>query len=545
MIPIIYEKNETSFVSNGLGRLRDCMTCEVTEERNGIYELDFTYPVDGVHYDLIQPGRIVAVTHDDTGDVQPFDIVSFSKPISGVVTFHAVHISYRLSSMITWATGINSLTSAMNLLNNISGTGFSFSANFTRNGYMAAADGVPRSVRQMLGGIEGSILDTYGGEYGFNKWNVTLYKARGKARDLTIRYGVNMLDYNEEVDYQGTYTSVIPYWTGMDGAKQVVVRGSRVDSGLTPYNGRRQVVPLDLSEKFENKPTAAQLQTEAATYLAANQPNLPAQTISVDFFRLQDTPEYADLASLLTCQICDTINVIFPMYNMQGRFKIVKTVWDVLAEKYTSMELGTLSTSLAEALGISTAAGSYAETDDLGVGGDLTVGGTITGVGNVALSGTLTMNNAENIYMKDTGGTECAVLSMSTSNNTVLGYGGYDASQGGTNIYGNTVRLYANNAITFNQPLAALFKVTDVSKSVSSIAAHSYQNGISFSMTAQSGYNAVGVVGWSSSNFRIYPFRVEVTSNTNITASLSNATAAASADFTMHFYVLWLKATSA
>lgn len=354
MIPILYESNETAFVSNGLGRLRDCMTCEVTEERNGIYELDFTYPVDGANYDMIQPGRIIAVTHDDTSDVQPFDIVSFSKPISGVVTFHAVHISYRLSTMVAWSTGINSLTSAMNLLNNISGSSFSFSASFTSNGYMAAADGVPRSVRQLLGGIEGSILDTYGGEYEFSGFDVKLYKSRGVSRDLTIRYGVNLLDYNEEADYQSTYTSVVPYWTGIDETKQVVVRGSRVDSGLTPYNSRRQVVPLDLTEKFENKPTAAQLQTEAATYLAANQPNLPAQTISVDFFRLQDTPEYEELAGLLTCQICDTINVVFPTYNMQGRFKIVKTVWNVLEERYSSMELGNLSTSLAEALGIST-----------------------------------------------------------------------------------------------------------------------------------------------------------------------------------------------
>ena len=387
MIPILYEKTETAFVSNGLCRLHDMLTAEVVEERNGIYELDFTYPVDGANYDMIQPGRIVAVTHDDTGDVQPFDIVGYTKPISGVVTFHAVHISYRLSSMVAWSTGINSLTSAMNLLNNISGSSFSFSANFTRNGYMAAGDGVPRSVRQLLGGIEGSILDTYGGEYLFNRWHVLLQKSRGRVRDLTIRYGVNLLDYNEEADYQGTYTSVVPYWTGTDGAKQVVVRGSRVDSSLTPYNGRRQVVPLDLTDKFEDKPTAAQLETAAATYMTANQPNLPVKNIAVDFFRLQDTPEYADLASLLTCQICDTINVIFPMYNMQGRFKIVKTVWDVLADRYTSMELGNLSTSLAEALGITTSAGTYATDDDLGVGGDLSVGGDAVISGELTLAG--------------------------------------------------------------------------------------------------------------------------------------------------------------
>ena len=469
MIPILYKSNETAFVSNGLGRLRDCMTCEVTEERNGIYELDFTYPVDGVNFDLIQPGRIVAVTHDDTGDVQPFDIVSFSKPISGVVTFHAVHISYRLSSMVAWSTGINSLTSAMNLLNNISGSSFSFSANFTRNGYMAAGDGVPRSVRQLLGGIEGSILDTYGGEYLFNRWHVLLQKSRGRVRDLTIRYGVNLLDYNEEADYQGTYTSVVPYWTGTDGAKQVVVRGSRVDSGLTPYNGRRQVVPLDLTDKFESKPTAAQLETAAATYMTANQPNLPVKNIAVDFFRLQDTPDYADLASLLTCQICDTINVIFPMYNMQGRFKIVKTVWDVLADRYTSMELGNLSTSLAEALGITTSAGTYATDDDLGVGGDLTVGGNATISGGLTLAGhsssvgTLAGDTASKSLTNVTASTswqEVSNVSLTPGMWLIKGWASFNGSTAGTRyIYITTNSAPSSSVVAavgnFSQYMAA------------------------------------------------------------------------------------------
>ena len=90
MIPILYEKDETAFLDNGLGRLRDCISCMVTEERNGIYECDFEYPVTGQNYDKIQIGRIIGVTHDDSGDVQPFDIVGYTKPIEGVVTFHCV-----------------------------------------------------------------------------------------------------------------------------------------------------------------------------------------------------------------------------------------------------------------------------------------------------------------------------------------------------------------------------------------------------------------------------------------------------------------------
>ena len=166
MIPILYEKTETAFISNGLGRLRDCISCIVSEERNGIYECDFEYPVDGANYDLIQVGRIIGVTHDDTGDIQPFDIVSFTKPIDGVVTFHCVHISYRQSYLTVTGSGINSLSAAFTLFGNATPANpFTYSTDKTSTGYLGCADGIPRTVRQMLGGIEGSVLDAYGGEY--------------------------------------------------------------------------------------------------------------------------------------------------------------------------------------------------------------------------------------------------------------------------------------------------------------------------------------------------------------------------------------------
>lgn len=350
VIPILYEGNETAFISNGLGRLRDCITAKVTEERNGIYELDFEMPVNGVHFEDIIPGRIVAVTHDDTGDVQPFDIVSFTRPISGVVTFHAVHISYRQSGMVASGTSINSLADAFTMLEVATPSNpFTYSADFTSTAYMAAADGTPRSVRQMLGGIEGSILDAYGGEYEWDKFQVILHKSRGVARDFSIRYGVNMTNYQEDTDYQNAFTSCIPYWAGGDGT---FVVGTRVDSGGPSWSGRDICVPLDLTDKFENKPTAAQVQAMALQYMTANQSYLPGQNITVDFVRLQDLG-YEGLGNLMQCRLCDTVNVVFPFYNTTGQYKIVKTVWDVLADRFESLELGSLSTTLAEALGLS------------------------------------------------------------------------------------------------------------------------------------------------------------------------------------------------
>lgn len=350
MIPIIFDTNETGFTTNGLGRLRDCISCTVTEERNGIYECDFEYPVGGQNYEKLKCGRVVGVTHNEAGDIQPFDIVSYTKPLNGIVSFHAVHISYRQSYItVKTSKGINSILDAFNMLRNGEPENpFVYQTDKTSTGYLGAADGSPRTVKELLGGIEGSILDAYGGEYEFDKYLVRLHDARGEKRDFSVRYGVNMTDYNDETDISETYNSVIPYWT--DNEKFVI--GDIVTNGET-VTGRNECIPLDVSDKFESKPTKAQVQQMAQTLLQKTRPYLPAQSIKVSFVRLQDLGE-SGMDNLLKCNLCDTIGVEFPAYGMTGSYKIVQVEWNVLENRYESMELGSLSTTLSEALGVST-----------------------------------------------------------------------------------------------------------------------------------------------------------------------------------------------
>ena len=351
MIPILYEKDEIVFAYNGLGRLRDCVSCIVTEERNGIYECDFEYPITGQNFDKIQIGRIIAVEHDDTGNIQPFDIVSYERPIDGVVTFHATHISYRQSYLTVNGTNINSLAAAFSLLESSAepSNPFTYDTDKSSVGYVGALDGVPKTVRSILGGTEGSILDAYGGEYEFDLFRVILHSQRGQYRDFAIRYGVNMTDYTDETDSSSCYSSCIPYWT--DGTTTVV--GDKQTSGGVTPSGRDECIPLDVSERFENQPTKADVNAAGLAVMNSAQPFIPAQTITVSFIRLQDAGEFAQFSNLLRCNLCDTIRVIFPDYNSSGMFKIVRTVWDVLGERYEEMELGDLSISLSDALGIS------------------------------------------------------------------------------------------------------------------------------------------------------------------------------------------------
>ena len=365
MIPILYDKNEIYFASNGLGRLRDCISCKVTEERNGIYECDFEYPVTGAHYNELIEGRIIAVTHDESDDVQPFDIVSRSEAIGGVVTFHAVHISYRQTKMVTWGTGINSLADAFAQFDDIcyptnplgqdagSANPFTYITDKTSTGYVAAFDGVPRTIRSILGGVEGSILDSYGGEYEWDKWLVKLHSARGTVRNFTIRYGVNLTDYKNDSDSVEAYNTCIPYWKGTSGETETVVIGGEVSSGFGAIGAGNRCVPVDLTDKFEEQPTVADLEAAAQSYMTTNQTYAPKQNISINFVRIQDEAGNDMFDSLLTCKLCDSVRVIYPLYNMEAYYKIVKTTWDVLLDRYESMELGNLPTTLSEALGIS------------------------------------------------------------------------------------------------------------------------------------------------------------------------------------------------
>lgn len=349
MIPILYEKDETQFDNNGLGRLRDMISCIVTEERNGIYECDFSYPVTAEDFKDIRIGRIIGVTHDDSKGIQPFDIVSYERPIDGIVTFHAVHISYRQSYLTVRGKNISSLADAFARLSNYAtpSNPFNYQTDKTSTGYVGAFDGIPKTVRSMLGGTEGSILDAYGGEYEWDRFNVILHSARGTDRDFSVRYGVNMTDYNEEVDSSGAYMACIPYWT--DGT--LIVVGDKQTADGTTITNRGECIPLDVSDKFEGKPTKAQVNAMGKSLMESGNPMIPSQTIKVEFVRLQDLG-YEGFENLLECGLCDTINVIFPGYDASGRFKIVRTEWNVLQDRYESMELGDLSVTLAEALGL-------------------------------------------------------------------------------------------------------------------------------------------------------------------------------------------------
>lgn len=344
MIPILYESTETSFTSNGIGALPDCLSCLVTEERNGQYEVEFTYPITGARYAEILEGRIICVTHDEQLDKQPFIIYRRSAPMDGIVTFNAHHYSYLLSGIAVSPFTASSVADAFQKIgaNSMITNPFTFWTDNTTAGSMDID--VPMSARQVLGGVRGSILDVFGGEYEFDGLTVKNYAHRGANNGVTIRYGKNLTDLQQTIDAEFLPNAAVPYWKGSD---DTVVYGA-----VTAATGQTatRVTVMDLSQDFDEQPSAAQLQTAARAKLDASQPWLPSQNISVDFVALWQTEEFKDIAPLERVQLCDTVTIEYPELGVSATAKVITVVWDALLDRYDSMELGEPQSSFADTI---------------------------------------------------------------------------------------------------------------------------------------------------------------------------------------------------
>lgn len=348
MIPILYDTAETDFLSNGIGRLTECISCEVTEERNGIYECEFRYPLSGRFCKtMMESGGVVSVTHDNNGDRQAFDIYKFSAPIDGVVTFNAHHISYRLNGVIVTPFSASSCAGALQGIkdNSANANPFSFYTDKAVNASYSLS--VPANARAMLAGQSGSILDVFGtGEYEFDMFNVNLHLHRGQDNGVTIRYGKNLSEITNTVDKSGTYNAIAPFWT--NGNTTVTLPEVYIAvSGATDI----YCVPADFTADFETQPSKSDLRAAAVAKLATLSPTLPDENITINFEALWQTADYEDVAVLQKVSLCDTVSIFFSALGVtRASAKIIKTVYDSLNEKYISMEFGKALTTLSESI---------------------------------------------------------------------------------------------------------------------------------------------------------------------------------------------------
>lgn len=344
MIPCLYDSREMKFDHNGIGKLADAQSCTVTEKRNGSYELKLICPADGIHAEMLEEGNIILAKPSDTMQSQPFRIYKITTPIDGKLEVLARHISYQLNFITVSPFTTGGCVGAMNGLKKHASSDCPFSVWTDMESKAAFAVSVPASFRNCLGGMEGSMLDIFGGEFEWDRYTVKLHKARGADHNVHIIYGKNLTDFKMEKSIENTITGVHPYWVDnetkavMELPEKVVLQSSR----SIPY---QKITVLDCTGNFQEKPTEAALRKYAQNYIDTTSLTKPEIDIQIDFLQLWNTPGYEDIVEAEQVSLCDTVHVFISKLGIEVSSKVTETEYDCLLERYNSITLSNSTVS--------------------------------------------------------------------------------------------------------------------------------------------------------------------------------------------------------
>lgn len=350
MIPVLMPANvsPSTMHLNGYGFLKDCISCKVTEELNRTYEAELTVPYDsirtvqvGIYEVPVEPDMCLKLKAGDGRENQLFRIYRITKPLNGIVKIYAQHISYDLALNPVENINLSNVTAAT-ALSGVLAAGY-YNHNFIYNTDKTTVSSLnistPHSIREILGGIDGSILDNFGGEYEFDNFKVNLWTARGSNTGVTIYYGKNLTDFTSDINIQNTYTGVFPF-AEFEGSVVTIPQKIITTDNFNAYSEPRILV-LDLSDKFEELPTYQQVKDAAVNYVNNNNIDSIYQNLKINFVQLWNTEEYKNMAGLEKVDIGDTITIRYYKLGINAQAKVVKTVYNSLTEQYESVEIGT------------------------------------------------------------------------------------------------------------------------------------------------------------------------------------------------------------
>ena len=350
MIPILFNETATDFTTFGIGVLRECTSCEVTEERNGSFELTLKYPTSGDLFSYLKNERIIVAKPNDLSKNQAFRIYKVTTPLKGEVNVYAQHISYDLATIGVMPFDIENASPkyAMDqvLLHSSIPNNFSFQSDYLTVKQFKVSK--PVSIRSLLGGSEGSILDSWGGEYEWDNFKIKHHTHRGSDNGVVIAYGKNLTKLEHESDITDIYTHILPYGVIKDdNDKETVVTLPECVLPLTSTilkNGKVYIRDFTDDFKEDERITEYELRTKANVWIKNHPLGVENSSIEVSFEPLWNQSEYAAIHERLS--LCDTVTVKHSNLGVTAKMKVVKTVYDSLKEKYKSITLGTLKASL-------------------------------------------------------------------------------------------------------------------------------------------------------------------------------------------------------
>ena len=356
-IMILHDKKNNNWNSQGLGPLHEAMNPKVTRERNGIYDLTFSYPVKGVLFKELVMGRwIVADAGPSiTAKAQRFEIAEITKPKNGIVTVYCEHYRYQLLRSIVKLgskfENINAQTALNQLKNQMEPKGdFTFYSDVTTRSSLDFSDPSKfNNAQEVLGGVQGSILDNFGGEYLFNNNQVRLMGKAGIERNVIIAYGKNLTDISQEESIENTFTSIYG-WAKLDGEDEQIITLPEIylDSEYVNNYAQRRIQMVDFSDKKPKNVSA--LREMVKSYIKTNKIGIPKVSIKTSYVDLASSIMDEQLKHLEELDLCDWVTVLFNELEIHTNAQIIKTVWNVALDKFDSLELGEAATNMSKVI---------------------------------------------------------------------------------------------------------------------------------------------------------------------------------------------------
>lgn len=368
MRPILFNKNEQSFDTYGLGEL-NVTKGMVTRERNGNYTLYAEIPVNDPMVAILEKEMKLKADAGLRTKNQTFEISRIVKDSSNIVKIYGQHISHKLEYMaLRNATAFaGSAYSALGIWKGalIGDLSFDVWSDIQTVGKGVFDISKMENARQALGGVEGSILDIYGGEYEFDNMTVRLHKQLGRTAPTVLEYGRNILSAESDETIESSYTSVLPFATytpdkpeGDTSESQpdpitVTIPEDYVDSKYKDLYAHRRIKVVDFSSEFKsdgkNKdiPTVEKLRKMATDYMDRNAIGKPKFNTKIEYADLAKTLDYADRGWIEEVELCDIVPVYYPQIGLTDEtLKITTITYDFVNERNESVEFGDIGTNV-------------------------------------------------------------------------------------------------------------------------------------------------------------------------------------------------------
>lgn len=331
MIPVLYSADQLTYTTNGIGRLVEAISCKVTEELNGIFELEMEYPVNGKYYPQIQNGGIIGVIYN--GKLQPFDINKLTIKSDGICTVNASHVSNRLA--FNWTVGFGYDTTVDIIIQQLNAIAQApYASNFHFYTDLASTDPVffPHIVnaKEMLG----SLAEQFAAELEYDVRDAKLLTRRGTDTGLKVAYGKNVEELDREIDWSGTWNGICPYYESETTLISTITAQEAIQ--VVPQTPLIPAYVNFYEEIGDHVPTEQELHDAGVAYMNAHQPWIPSDSTQAIVLEVTDDDPVKDL------RIGDTLTVLFTQSGtIKENARVVGVEYNVLLERNNNVTVGT------------------------------------------------------------------------------------------------------------------------------------------------------------------------------------------------------------